>query len=65
MMILLACNMHGLPTDLMANILIVDWLLDRVDGICKVITDATAVGIICVKNKSNEDNDCRKEVTRT
>ena len=36
MTILLMCGMFGLPTTKLASILAVDWLLDRLDGLCKV-----------------------------
>ena len=36
MTILLMCGMFSLPTTKLASILAVDWLLDRLDGICKV-----------------------------
>ena len=38
--------MHGLPTENLTSLLSVDWLLDRVDGLCKVLTDATAVAVV-------------------
>lgn len=28
--------MHGIPTTMLTHVLAVDWLLDRVDGFCKV-----------------------------
>ena len=37
MTILLMCGMFGLPTTMLASILAVDWLLDRLDGLCKVV----------------------------
>ena len=37
MTILLMCGMFGLPTTKLASILAVDWLLDRLDGLCKVV----------------------------
>ena len=36
MTILLMCGMFGLPTTKLTSILAVDWLLDRLDGLCKV-----------------------------
>ena len=36
MTILLMCGMFGLPTAKLTSILAVDWLLDRLDGLCKV-----------------------------
>ena len=46
MTILLVCGMFGVPTAPLASLLAVDWLLDRLDGLCKVLTDATAVAVI-------------------
>ena len=34
--ILLVCSMHGIPTTMLTHVLAVDWMLDRVDGFCKV-----------------------------
>lgn len=45
--VVLVCGMHGIPTTVLTQVLAVDWLLDRLDGFCKVLTDATAVGVIC------------------
>ena len=44
--VLLMCGMFGVPTAHLASLLAVDWLLDRLDGLCKVLTDATAVAVI-------------------
>ena len=49
MTVLLVCGMHGIPTTMLTHVLAVDWMLDRIDGFCKVLTDATAVGVICTR----------------
>ena len=46
MMILLLCGMFGVPTARLTSILTVDLLIDRVDSVCKTLTDATAVAVI-------------------
>ena len=46
MTILLLCGMFGVPTARLTSILAVDWLIDRVDSICKTLTDATAVAVV-------------------
>ena len=46
MTILLLCGMFGVPTSRLTSILAVDWLIDRVDSICKTLTDATAVAVV-------------------
>ena len=46
MTILLLCGMFGVPTSRLTSILAVDWLIDRVDSICKTLTDSTAVAIV-------------------
>lgn len=57
--VVLVVGMHGLPTRHMSRILAVDWLLDRLDGLCKVITDATAVGV--VGHLSHQVEDARED----
>ena len=44
--ILLLCGMFGVPTASLTSILAVDWLIDRVDSVCKTLTDATAVAVV-------------------
>ena len=51
----LVVGMHGLPTRHMGRILAVDWLLDRLDGLCKVVTDATAVGVVGHLSRQEEN----------
>ena len=46
MTILLMCGMFGLPTAKLTSILAVDWLLDRLDGLCKVPIIVVIVVII-------------------
>ena len=46
MTILLLCGMFGVPTARLTSILAVDWLIDRVDSICKTLTDSTAVAVV-------------------
>ena len=46
MTILLLCGMFGVPTSRLTSILAVDWLIDRVDSICKTLTDSTAVAVV-------------------
>ena len=46
MTILLLCGMFGVPTTRLTSILAVDWLIDRIDSICKTLTDATAVAVV-------------------
>ena len=46
MTILLLCGMFRVPTARLTSILAVDWLIDRVDSICKTLTDATAVAVV-------------------
>ena len=53
--VLLLCGMHGLPTQNMTSLLAVDWLLDRVDSVCKTLTDATAVGVVAHLTGGYED----------
>ena len=36
MTVVFLCGMHGIPITYLANVLAVDWLLDRVDAVCKV-----------------------------
>ena len=49
--------MHGIPTTMLTHVLAVDWMLDRVDGFCKVLTDATAVGVICTRDAEDTGGD--------
>ena len=76
MTVVLLCGMHGIPTTYLTNVLAIDWVLDRIDGLCKVrkllvffpvififhlqvLTDSTAVGVICFlenQEKHNSDN---------
>ena len=46
MTILLLCGMFGVPTSRLTSILAVDWLIDRVDSVCKTLTDSTAVAVV-------------------
>ena len=46
MTILLLCGMFGVPTTRLTSILAVDWLIDRVDSVCKTLTDSTAVAVV-------------------
>ena len=46
MTILLLCGMFGVPTARLTSILAVDLLIDRVDSVCKTLTDATAVAVV-------------------
>jgi len=57
MTILLMCGMFGLPTTKLASILAVDWLLDRLDGLCKVLTDATGAAVICKLSEGEQPVD--------
>ena len=76
MTVVLLCGMHGIPITYLTNVLAVDWVLDRVDGLCKVgtlstsaklsfplkvLTDSTAVGVIC----RLENNGKSKDATET
>ena len=54
MTILLICGMFGLPTTMLASILAVDWLLDRLDGLCKVV-------ILILNHDKVSDNDHDKD----
>ena len=36
MTVVLLCGMHGIPTTYLTNVLAVDWVLDRIDGLCNV-----------------------------
>ena len=40
MTVVFLCGMHGIPITYLANVLAVDWLLDRVDAVCKVRIDS-------------------------
>jgi len=57
MTILLMCGMFGLPTTKLTSILAVDWLLDRLDGLCKVLTDATGAAVICKLSETEQAED--------
>jgi len=54
MTVVFLCGMHGIPITYLANVLAVDWLLDRVDAVCKVLTDSTAVGVISCQNNNEK-----------
>ena len=45
-MAMLVLTMFGVPTASLTSILAVDWLIDRVDSVCKTLTDATAVATV-------------------
>ena len=53
MTILLLCGMFGVPTSRLTSILAVDWLIDRVDSICKTLTDSTAVAVVARLSQGN------------
>ena len=57
MTVLLVCGMHGIPTTMLTHVLAVDWMLDRVDGFSKVLTDATAVGVIYTRDAEDTGGD--------
>ena len=46
MTILLLCRMFGVSTSRLTSILAVDWLIHRVDSVCKTLTDLTAVAVV-------------------
>ena len=39
MTILLLCKMFGVPTSRLTSILAVDWLINRLNSVCKTITE--------------------------
>ena len=53
MTILLLCGMFGVPTSRLTSILAVDWLIDRVDSVCKTLTDSTAVAVVAQLAQGN------------
>ena len=53
MTILLLCKMFGVPTSRLTSILAVDWLIDRVDSVCKTLTDSTAVAVVAHLSQGN------------
>ena len=44
--VLLLCGMFNVPNSQMTSLLTVDWLIDRVDSLCKVMTDSTVVAVV-------------------
>ena len=56
MTILLLCGMFGVPTTRLTSILAVDWLIDRIDSICKTLTDATAVAVVAQLSSATPDS---------
>ena len=46
MTILLLCKMFGVPTSRLTSILAVDWLINRLNSVCKTLTHSTAVAVV-------------------
>ena len=55
MTILLMCGMFSLPTTKLASILAVDWLLDRLDGICKVFLHKSKLSLFIDETSGTGD----------
>ena len=56
--ILLLCGMFNVPTTYLTSLLTVDWLIDRVDSVCKTLTDSTVVAVVAHISHVDNNNTC-------
>ena len=53
MTILLLCKMFGEPTSRLTSFLAMDWLIHRVNNVCKTLRDSTAVAVVAHLSQGN------------